>query len=139
MEIFFSWLPIYGEALDEQLALNGEYGLYVLLLLLPLMSAFIYYIIVDRPSHGKWWVWLLYGIIPSVVNFIISSQMTLQHLYDGKYDIEDINGEMICNVASADCWMFGFANIIMAFLVFLIFSFVFRWFSKNCRYIPFTF
>lgn len=136
MGIIFSWLPIYGEALNEQLALHGEYLLYVILLILPVFSALLYYILIDRPSHGKWWVWLIYGLIPCIINLLISSQVTLQHKYDGLYDIEDINGEMICNVSASDCWLFGVANLIMALVVFLLFSLIFRRFSNNCKYVP---
>lgn len=99
----------------------------------------MYYYIIDHPKLAKWWGWLIFLGSNAVANFLIGWQWVLCHYYLGymvgidsstkkDYDLNISYGDMLC---------FGFANMLLAILVFGILSLLMKWWSKNSSNSPF--
>lgn len=110
-----------------------EYGVWAILI--PLVVAFLFYRAIDsimfnKPRH---WVIVLASIF---VGFLMTGFLSV-------YDAHN-SGVMfnICcefeNVTISDCWGFGFANAIIASLVFIVSSYLFLLVGKstNCSTCP---
>lgn len=104
-----------------------------------LLVCVLYYYIIDHPKLAKWWGWLIFLGSNAVVNFLIGWQWVLRHYYLGymvgidpstkkDYDLNISYGDMLC---------FGFANMLLAILVFGILSLLMKWWSKNSSNSPF--
>lgn len=88
---------------------------------------------------AKWWGWLVFWGANAVVNFLVGWQWVLRHYYLGymigidpstkkEYDLNISYGDMLC---------FGFANMLLAALVFIMLSLLMKWWSKNSSNAPF--
>ena len=102
-----------------------------------LLASIVYYFIINAASWNKLWKWGVYGLIWSLLNMLIATCVfALPALQNG--DIcEDLvyTGEtqVINNI---DCWGFGIANLLFAFILFVLFSFISKRFSINCTHTP---
>ena len=103
------------------------------MLAVSLLVCLLYYYIIDHPKLAKWWGWLIFLGSNAVANFLIGWQWVLRHYYLGymvgidsstkkDYDLNISYGDMLC---------FGFANMLLAILVFGILSLLMKWWSKN--------
>ena len=109
------------------------------MLVVSLLVCLLYYYIIDHPKLAKWWGWQIFLGSNAVVNFLIGWQWVLRHYYLGymvginpstkkDYDLNISYGDMLC---------FGFANMLLAILVFGILSLLMKWWSKNSSNSPF--
>ena len=130
---------MYGSNLAKYLSgycKNGESNEYgdigLFLLLIPvIMSALFYFFLADRNFYRprQWWIFASFGCL---VMLIIGASMSYNDLSNG----------LVCEsvkYAFTDCVMFGFVNVIWAFLFFLMLSQVLqRVGKKSARYTPFS-
>ena len=140
--LLYSWLvSLYGSDLDAFLC-NPDKGMnYIIIGLLTLgislLFAVLYYIVFDRPKWAHWWCWMIAFGINCILNFWWVEQSILQDLYDGDMDVlNEQTGKMVCYVQEGNCFMFGVANMILAILLFVVFSVICRFFSTNVKYSP---
>lgn len=140
--LLYSWLvSLYGSDLDAFLC-NPDKGMnYIIIGLLTLgISLFVtilYYIVFDKPKWAHWWCWIIILGINGVLNFWWAEQLILQNLYDGDMDVlNEQTGKMVRYVQEGNCLMFGVANMILASIAFIVFSFICRFFSTNVKYSP---
>lgn len=141
--LFYSWLVgWYGTDLDDFLS-NPDEGMNYLIIgsvtiVISALIGALYYKILDKPRWAHWYCWVIALVINAFINFWWGWQPVLQNLYDGDMDVmNQQTGQMVTYVTENNCLMFGFANAIMATLIFIVLSFaIFRFISTNCKYSP---
>ena len=154
MDVFFStiyyWFSgLYGQNLDYYLAgYNSETGLYdyaalyvpIVLTMIVLTASICgsYYYILNHPHLNRWWHWLIAGGITAVLNLFIGGAWVSSHYNDGLIPddllYDPTTGKEVLSIF--DCWMFGLANGILAFVCFAILSTIIKRWSRNCRHTP---
>ena len=98
----------------------------------------LYYYIIDHPMLCNWWGWSIFLLISCLVNFIVGWQWTLIDLYEGLMTTIDpqTQQEVALNIDESNCLCFGVTNMLISILAFVIFSFLFKWKSRNCSKAP---
>lgn len=104
----------------------------------------LYYYVIDHPRFCKWWSWLIVAVANSVVALLLGYYCILSDynaglIPDGLLYQRDASGAVVQQLIAipSECWGFGLSNMIMAFLFFLVFSFLFHWRSRVARFSPF--
>jgi hypothetical protein len=74
-----------------------------------------------------------------VINFIVGWQSVLKDYYEGKMITIDpaTNMQTPLNIGETEILCFGVSDAILSILVFVVFSFCFKWWSSNCSKAPF--
>lgn len=139
-QYLWGYNPVSG-AYDLALRYN-TIGLWALGISFAIM--FVYYYVIDHPRFCKWWSWLIMALLNSVIALFVGYYCVLSDYNAGKIPDElmylrDENGEVVQALISipSECWSFGISNMIMAFIFFLVFSFLFHWWSRVAKYSPF--
>ena len=157
----YSWLnPIYGTELYEYLKgndCNGEFigpnhfqTIGILVIGISFLLFFIYYYVINHPRFNRWWNWVLILIITGIVNLFTGFGYIYTKLNNGVIpacythsQVETAEDGSIYGVEgteilfNSNCWQFGIANAIVAIGFFIIFSLLFKWWSRNSKYSPF--
>lgn len=112
----------------------GRIGLYTSLMVLFLTIC--YYYVFDPVIRSRWYHWLAYGGCVSLVGFffgwgLIPSLSSIQPCLL----MDETTGIQL--ITEFDRVGFGFANLLISFVGYFIFSIVIKWWSINCRYTPF--
>lgn len=104
-----------------------------------LAMVLVYYYAVNHPRLNNWWGWLIFLGINAVINFIVGWQLVLKDYYDNKMVTIDpsTNLQVPLNIGESEILCFGVSNMILSILAFIIFSFIFKWWSTNCSRAPF--
>ena len=113
------------------------------LVLVTLFMVVLFYYIINHPRFNHWWSWILVLIINSGMNFLYGWKLTLSDLSnnlisDDLMYIRDVTTNAIVTqkITESNCVNFGIANATLAAILFLIFSFMLRWWSRNCSTCP---
>ena len=157
----YSWLnPIYGTELYEYLKgndCNGEFigpnhfqTIGILVIGISFFLFFIYYYVINHPRFNRWWHWLIFILLAGIVNLFIGFGYIYTKLNSGVIpacythsQVETAEDGSIYGVEgteilfNSNCWQFGIANAIVAIGFFIIFSLLFKWWSRNSKYSPF--
>lgn len=99
----------------------------------------IYYYVINHPQLNHWWGWILFLVINGIINFIVGWQWVLKDYYDGKMITIDpaTNLQMPLNIGESEIIYFGVSNMFISVIVFIVFSFILKWWSTNCSRAPF--
>ena len=118
---------------------NSFIGIGFTMLGISLAVVLIYYYAVNHPRLNNWWGWLIFLGINAVINFIVGWQWVLRDYYVNKMVTIDpsTNSLVSLNIGRSEILCFGVSNMILSILVFIIFSFIFKWRSSNCSRAPF--
>jgi len=101
--------------------------------------AVLFYYVINSSRFQRWYHWLIMFGINAGINFLIAYNFTNGDLDAGKIPdcfIKDPSTGQIL-IDSMSCIGFGFANVIVASLLFIIVSFSIRWWSTNASTCPF--
>lgn len=137
------YCPLFQKLFGEDLSyyLMGDYSSNQTNLLIPigfsmigisLLTAIVYYYIVNKPKLSLWWGWTIFLGINAILNFLVGWQWVLQHQLD-----EWPNSEVVLEISTTNVVMFGVANMLISLVVFFIFSLLIKWGSRNCSHAPF--
>jgi len=97
-----------------------------------LIVMILYYYIIDHPRLCRWWGWLIFLGVNFVINFIVGWQWVLWHLYSGWMVYKTPDGvEINMPITEWNCICFGLSNGLLSVLMFVIFSYMFKWWSAN--------
>lgn len=101
--------------------------------------ALIYYYVINHPQLNHWWGWIIFLVINGIINFIVGWQWVLKDYYDGKMITIDpaTNLQMPLNIGESEIIYFGVSNMFISVIVFIVFSFILKWWSTNCSRAPF--
>lgn len=113
-----------------------NYGYYQPIFLIMVISMIIinviYYYVVNHPRCNRSWHWLLFNIGTCIFNFILSWVISSDKI-NTFYAQQGMNSPydwtsyfMLSSIAS-----------LWAFIFFFVFSFIIKWWSRNCKHSPF--
>jgi len=115
----------YGGHFSDDLYREGLYATIGLTCFFSsLFFVLLFYYIINRPYFSSWYHWLLILLIDAIVNdvvaiFLVRARFTeLGYHYGSEY------------------YLFGFANALVAAFIFILWSFLIRWWSTNARRTP---
>ena len=138
MDIITEIMELFGAAylgdFSKYMFQSGGYSpVFYVMLLLPLIVAFVYYIVLDHILLAQVRKWLMIGAGTAAVATIVSLIIAHQKIagYTFSQNILD------AGVGSADFLSFGFIIFVYSALLFLVFSVIFKSFSSRSRNIPF--
>ena len=150
----YCWFKgLYGHNLSEHLwgweDGTGDYtgilvynsvGLWTLVISAIVMV--LYYYVIDHPRFCKWWHWGIMAAGNSLIALLVGWYRAFSDYNNGlianslMYAMDE-NGEEVQLITNSNCWGFGMANMIVAFIFFLVLSMLFKWWSKNAKKSPF--
>ena len=138
MDIISNILELFGAAylgdFSKYMFQAGAYGtVFYVMLLLPLLVAFVYYIVLDHILLAQVKKWLYIGLgtaaVASLADIFIAHQKISGYTFS--QNIVD------AGVGSADFLSFGFIIFAYSALLYFVFSLIFKSFSSRSRNIPF--
>jgi len=128
---------LWGISAPEQTK-NLFIGIGLLMLLISFVVVMVYYYLIDHPKLNNWWGWLIFLLSNAVINFIVGWQWVLTDFYDGlMVKISPTTGEMVdLPIYTSDMIAFGCTNMFDSIIAFVLFSYMFKWWSHNCSGAP---
>jgi hypothetical protein len=119
-EKFFYSSPFSDDVYQE--GIYGPLGIIAFVGALVMMA--IFYYIINRPSFSRWYHWLIILGIHFAMQYGICILQTKPKFSELKLEY------------GSEYWTFAFMHAFFATLLFIGFSFLFRWWSKNCKRTP---
>ena len=129
---------LWGEASPDQTT-NMFIGIGLSMLGISLLIAVVYYYVLDHPRLSNWWGWLIFFGTNAIVNFIVGWQWVLKDYYDGLMVTKDATTGKVVGlpIGLSDILAFGVSNMIDAMIVFVLISYIIKWWSTNSSHAPF--
>ena len=138
MDIISNILELFGAAylgdFSKYMFQSGGYSpVFYVMLLLPLIVAFVYYIVLDHILLAQVKKWLYIGLGTAAVATLAGIFIAHQKIsgYTFSQNIVD------AGIGSADFLSFGFIIFFYSALLYFVFSLIFKSFSSRSRNIPF--
>lgn len=128
---------LWGEASPDS-PTNSFIGIGMWMLGISLAMTLIYYYVIDHPKLANWWGWDIFLIINAIINFIVGWQIVLKDYYEGLMVTNDITTGMKVplNISESEILCFGVSNMLLSIAAFIVFSFIVKWWSRNCSHSP---
>ena len=104
----------------------------IIALVVALVLVLVYYYIINHPRFCKWWSWLITLIVNGLVALFVGYGIVASKYVNGF-----IPQQLMYQFGYQHCWGFGIANMIVATLFFILFTFMFKWWSSNAKHVPF--
>lgn len=109
------------------------------LLIVPILTAILFYIIIDRPKFNKWYIWSLFGGVASLMYagyawFRTDNFITLMYKSCVRATNSDIQMEI--DALKEGIFMLSLSGFIWCFILFFVVSQFARLLSNNCRTTP---
>jgi len=96
----------------------------------------------NHPRTNKWWNWVIILLLTGVINLFIGYSWTINDFLNGNIGdclmyTRDSDGNIISQlIFQKDCWLFGLSNFFISIIFFIAWSFIFKWWSRNCKHSP---
>jgi len=103
----------------------------------------LYYYGINHTRFSQWWHWLIVLLLTGIINLLIAYGWTISDFKNGNIAdclmyLRNDEGSIISQIIyENDCLMFGFSNFFISIIFFIVFSFMFKWWSSNCKHSPF--
>lgn len=129
---------LWGQTSPEQMS-NMYIGIGISMLIISIAVAVCYYYIINHPRLNNWWGWLIFLIVNAVINFVVGWQWVLKDYYEGHMVKKDAATGKIVDlpIQTDDILAFGVTNMIDAIIVFIVISYIIKWWSTNCSRAPY--
>ena len=131
-------MELFGAAylgdFSKYMFMSGAYSsVFYVMLLLPILVAFCYYIVLDHILLAQTRKWLIIGAVTSAVAALVGVLIAHQQV-EGFTFSQNI---LEAGISSADFLSFGFIVFAYSALFFFVSSLIFKSFSSRSRNIPF--
>ena len=104
------------------------------------LIAVVFYYVINKPSLGNIWAWLVVCIINAVANFAMGYYWTVSDYYAGLMEtispVTNMSEQL--PIDESNCLCFGFSNALLSIGVFFIISMLIKNWS-NAKNAPFSF
>jgi len=152
--IIYGWFEtIYGSNLSEYLwGYNCDTQTYenpnlfnsigLITLAIALLVVLLYYYGFNHPRLNRAKHWFLFLGVAALINFLIAWQYLVSDFNVGKIQdcliyVRDDSGDILAKLLyTDDFWKFGIVNAVVSAIAFTVFSFMFKWGSRNCKHSP---
>jgi hypothetical protein len=121
-EVFYYSSPFSDDVYNFELYIP----IALTLLILTIICVVLFYYVIGRPKFSRWYHWGSVLITNAIVQFFVPLTVI-----QNKFDKEGISEY------TSEYYNFSFANMFMSVLLFIIVSFMIRWWSPDCRKTPF--
>ncbi len=88
-----------------------------------------FYFVINHPRFNRWYHWILLAILTFFCNLFIGFSIPYADLVN-----QNISPDL--TFTYTNCLGFGLVNAFYSLILFIILSFIFRWWSKNCSTCP---
>jgi membrane-associated phospholipid phosphatase len=119
-EAFYNHPPFSDDLFQE----NVYMPLGILLLSGAVLMVLLFYYGINRPSFSRWYHWMIILAIHFGIQYGLAVVIPKNIL--GKLNLQ----------YGSEYWTFALMHSIMATLCYILFSFLLRWWSKNCNRTP---
>lgn len=106
-----------------------------------LVMMLVYYYLINSATYSRWYHWVIVLLIVGISNFLIGYFWTSAELPNIGDCMMYLEGDKIkyptMLVTEKHCWLFGLANFFVSVMFFIVFSFAFKWWSKQAGRSPF--
>lgn len=130
---------MWGQTADNQTS-NLYIGIGLWLIGISALSMIIFYYVINKPSFGNIWAWLVACIINTGLNFAMGYNWVVEDLYAGLMvatnPVTHLQEQL--PIDQSDCLCFGVSNAILSIGLFFILSMLFKYWS-NAKNAPFSF
>lgn len=129
---------LWGQSSPQQLT-NMYIGIGLSMFAISLFMVVLFYYIINHPQMNNWWSWLIFLASNAGINFIVGWQWVLSDFYEEimvKLDLAT-NQLVPLQIYKKDIVCFGISNMILSIVVFVVFSYLFKWGSVNVSKAPF--
>ena len=112
-------------------------------LIISLVIVVVFYYIINHPRYCKWWSWLITLGVNSIIALfvgygIVKTKYINGYIHDSLMYQRDADGNILSVlIGDANCWSFGIANVFVAVMFFIVFTFTLKWWSRNAKHVPF--
>lgn len=95
----------------------------------------------NHPRTNRWWNWTILLLITGIINLFIGYLFTINDFMNGNIGdclmYERVDGVIVkYTIVEKDCWLFGLSNFNVSVIFFILWSSVFKWWSRNCKHSP---
>lgn len=130
---------MWGQTADDQTS-NLFIGIGLWLIGISALTMIIFYYVINKPSFGNFWAWLVACIINTGLNFAMGYNWVVKDLYAGLMvatnPVTHLQEQL--PIDKSDCLCFGVSNAILSIGLFFILSMLFKYWS-NAKNAPFSF
>lgn len=108
-----------------------------------LVLVLVFYYIINHPRFCKWWSWLITLIVNGVIALFVGYGIVASKYVNGfipqqlMYQYDEQGNVVAYLIGNQHCWGFGIANMIVCTMFFILFTFMFKWWSSNAKHVPF--
>lgn len=130
---------MWGNTADAQTS-NLFIGIGFWLIGITVLSAIIFYYVINKPSFGNFWAWLVACVINTALNFAMGYYWAVDDLYAGLMvatnPVTHLQEQL--PIDQSNCLCFGVSNAILSIVFFFIVSLLIKNWS-NAKNAPFSF
>lgn len=107
-----------------------------------LLIVLLYYYPLSHPRWSRWWSWLIALVVNGVLGLFVTYGISYSKYINGYIPQEllyefDSEGNIVSYlISSLDCWGFGIAGFIVSTIFFIVFTFIFKWWSRDAKHVP---
>jgi hypothetical protein len=130
---------LYGYDCEFNITNQSLYALIgSLMIMISFVICILFYYAINHPRFNRWYHWLIMLVMNAGINFYIAYDITKSELDLGKICKDFVTDPQTnaIQIDATNCMGFGFDNAIIATLFFVLFSFIVRWWSRNCSTCP---
>ena len=147
-QIYEILIDLYERALSYELAgicadqgiEKPELSLYVSIGLmsvgLSVLMALIFYFVINHPYLNRWYHWLGMGVLNGLMAFGIGYYPIYTRLLDGAFCEEYLDPNSTTYITESSIFGFGIVNFCFSLVIFILTSFMVRWWSTNAATTP---
>lgn len=129
---------LWGQATSGQQT-NMFIGIGLSMMGVSLFMMVLFYYIINHPKMNNWWSWFVFFAINAAINFVVGWKWVQSDYSKGLMTTLDTatNQIVLLNISEGDILCFGISNAVLSMVMFIVFSYLFKWWSTNVSKAPF--
>lgn len=131
--IYELWGAAYFEGFsDDMYDINAYAPIFIWMIVSIVFVNITYYYIVNNPRLSRWWHWIIFNLVTSLLNFGIGWGISHGKLFD-LYNAQNMD---LPYFAMTEFFLFAGICFFWTFVLFFVCSMIIKWGSKNCKHSP---